>query len=186
MSDLNLYSITSAADVSCNVIALYKSAFPEEERRPVEKWLSLVGTTRFSLLELRQPDAGGTSSFIGLLTIWNFSSFVYVEHFAVSPELRGMGWGAVAIAVLKKRYGTLPIVLEVEPPESHTAKRRVRFYERQGFVLSIQPYLQPPYVPNGRWLPLCLMSTASAWVEQRFSAVKSVIYEQVYGFKETV
>ncbi|MBR7146301.1 MAG: GNAT family N-acetyltransferase, partial [Oscillospiraceae bacterium] len=52
--------------------------------------------------------------------------------FAVREDCRGSGIGS---ELLDELIGTLPhpICLEVEPPETEIAKRRIAFYERNGF-----------------------------------------------------
>lgn len=124
------------------LLELYIDAFPPEERRPVDKMPPADPAFNFYAV----GDAG-------LLTAWEFPDFTYVEHFAVYPHMRGSGIGSEALAALN---GT--VVLEVEPPETgEMARRRIAFYERNGFRLLDVDYLQPPYSPGLPSVPLRLM-----------------------------
>ena len=76
-----------------------------------------------------------------------------------------------------------PIVLEVEPPTTETARRRIAFYERNGFSLCERAYVQPPYRPweETEGLTLLLMTTAPDFLEEHFDEVRATIYAEVYG-----
>ncbi len=124
------------------LLKLYVEAFPPEERRPVEQM---------------PPDDRAFTFYavgdVGLLTAWEFDGYTYVEHFAVYPDKRGNGVGSQALAALSN-----PVILEVEPPESgEMARRRIAFYERNGFRLVDYDYMQPAYSPEFSAIPMKLM-----------------------------
>lgn len=155
---------------------LYVSAFPECERREVAEWEELPDDEPdFHVWEIRTD-----GNFAGFISVWTLSGFLYVEHFAVQDECRGKGCGALALAALRERYEGLPVVLEVEPPETDTARRRIAFYERNGFRLSPHDYLQPPYRKGGEWFPLRLMTTDTRYLDDNVETVCARIYNKVY------
>lgn len=141
--------------------ALYESSFPPAERRPWNDVVALHdGDGRF---EVHVLDVGGDVA--GMLTEWRFDTLRYVEHFAVFPSMRGGGVGARSIGMLLGA-DTRPVVLEVELPEGGAddmTRRRVRFYERCGFVsFPAFSYIQPPYSPGLPSLELMLMASSEA------------------------
>lgn len=159
---------------------LYESAFPECERRPTEAWLALMKN---------EPDfhvmAIGTESlFVGFLTYWQMSGYVYVEHFAIMPEARGGGIGEHMMWQFLQEHPRL--VLEAEPPTDEMARRRIAFYRRCGLEMSERPYEQPPYYPEAPSVPLVLMSTNPAWLEARFEEVRRAIARKVYGVDKSL
>ncbi len=159
---------------------LYVDSFPPAERRMVDDWRRLVegAVPAFRALSIVSSDA----DFLGFITCWDFRTFLYVEHFAVSPHSRGGGIGGKALDALLQMYGNRPFVLEVEPPVAEMAVRRIRFYERHGFVLSDLPYVQPCYAGNsGDGLPLNLMTTNGAFLYDNAAEVRGTIYREVYG-----
>ena len=154
----------------------YLASFPIEEQRPLPSIERLLADEpRFKALAILSRD-----TFIGLLTYWEFPAFVYIEHFAISPELRSLGHGAQALAHFVRSH-TLPIVLEAEPPTEAMAQRRVQFYTRNGFVLYAYDYYQPPYAPDRAGIPLRLMGTIPD--DPTFSAhVAHTLHREVYRF----
>lgn len=157
--------------------ALYENSFPPAERRP---WGDVValhdGDGRF---EVHVLDVGGDVA--GMLTEWRFDTLRYVEHFAVLPSMRGGGVGARAISQLLDA-DMRPVVLEVEIPEGDEddmTRRRVRFYERCGFMpFPSFRYIQPPYSPGLPSLELMLMaSSESVSLEE----ATRLLHTHVYG-----
>ena len=133
--------------------ALYLSAFPAEERRDL-RWQSLaLADADFFCTELRAAEV-----FVGLLSYWKpqNGAFLYVEHFALCPERRGQGYGGSALRLLAAQNA--PLLLEIEPPADDLTRRRLRFYERNGFRLLSHEHRQLPYQPHYPAVPLCLMA----------------------------
>lgn len=156
---------------------LMQTAFPSQERRDTE--LQRTYTDNQSRFHNNVLLDNGTP--IGLLTYWDFDTFLYIEHFAISSERRNKGYGQQALATLKAKQEGM-IVLEVEEPIDEITRRRVIFYQRQGFILQNYPYEQPPYRDGDEWFPMKIMSFQTEdFTEDTFLQVKSTIYQEVYG-----
>ena len=112
-----------------------------------------------------------------------FDDFYYVEHFAIDPTLRNGGYGKKTLDYLCKKLDR-PIVLEVEMPVEEMAKRRINFYQRQGFILWEKEYKQPPYKPGDNFLPMYLMVFGNLQCKQDFEMIKNKIHKEVYNVKE--
>ena len=97
----------------------------------------------------------------GFLAVWEFESFTYIEHFAVDPVLRNSGTGSAMLQELVRKYQK-QICLEVELPEDELTRRRIGFYERNGFVFNEYPYIQPPISKGKSPVPLRIMTYGSA------------------------
>ena len=115
----------------------------------------------------------------GFLAVWEFESFIYIEHFAVDPSLRNSGTGSAMLKELVKQYQK-PICLEVELPEDELTRRRIGFYERNGFVFNEYPYIQPPISKGKSPVPLRIMTYGSAITQDTFEEMKRVLYQRVY------
>ena len=158
---------------------IYNEAFPPEERR---EWDDIVkrSASADSPMEFFNVMYRGRKA--GLITCWRFEDFDYVEHFAVDPKLRGRGVGAAAIEALAAMSAGrgVPVVLEVELPETgRDAVRRIGFYERCGFKAHKDfKYVQPPYGPGLPEVELMLM-TCGPKVD--LDKVTDVLHSQVYG-----
>ncbi len=219
---MKLLPIQTSDAQYADVERLLVAAFPPEERRPLPKQREYTDYN-----PLFQPYAvvDEAGEFIGLVTCWRLgekghdgecekesanNAFLYVEHLATVPAVRGKGYGAQIIELLRAQYADKPIVLEVEPPVDGTldvdtiqspssydiiqsssndiTHRRIRFYRRCGFELwKDKEYIQPPYSAELPSVPLLLMSCDSLdgrnhLDEQRdFDCVKTEIHSEVYG-----
>lgn len=153
---LSLRDIHDSSAVPERIVELYVSSFPPDERRPVDSIRKLIddhGPFHFSLIRSGRKT-------VGFITWWILEKGVYVEHFAMSPELRSRGLGRLSMerfCTLNKAHG---VILEVEMPGSNEmADRRIKFYERCGFRShpAIE-YIQPPYTPSSQPVELMLMT----------------------------
>ena len=116
--------------VGAGVEALLEEAFPAEERRDMEEVRQLLGKTSLELLTLEEEDRVQ-----GLLMLWNLEGLMFLENFAVDAGLRGRGIGARMLEYVWEHWKK-PMLLEVEPPEGDMQRRRIGFYERNGFCLN--------------------------------------------------
>ena len=155
--------------------ALMCLSFPEEERRSREGFLRLCRECPYyKIYTLFEGDA-----LIAFLTVWEFDSFTFGDHFAVLPEKRGAGLGSKLLSEIKQS-SKLPFIIEVELPENEIAKRRIGFYERNGFNLCDFDYLLPPMQQGCSALPMKIMSFPSSLSSQEFEPIKAQIYKTVY------
>nr|WP_165864884.1 GNAT family N-acetyltransferase [Rufibacter latericius] len=153
---------------------MYEEAFPVEERRSLHQQRNLLGNPAYQFASILYLD-----EFAGLFGIWHLPGVTFLEHFAILPNLRGKGVGQEALQHLIKKSSPISI-LEVEPPLTDTAKRRISFYERAGFHLNPFEYWQPPYEENKPWVKLQLMSSPNFLKANEFEAMKGQLYKSVY------
>lgn len=152
---------------------LYLDSFPPEERRP---WTDIADGHG---PELHMIFADG--DFAGFVTTWDLGTWTYIEHFAIMPERRGGGIGALVLTALKN-MDSRPLLLEAEPScESNPmATRRIEFYRRNGFHLLDYNYIQPPYTAGLPPVPLRLMCTdADADARAAENALHTRVYKTV-------
>ncbi len=133
---------------------LYIESFLEEERRPVDEMWKLYEESKAQFFILL---AVSENKRVGFFTYWDLEDFIFAEHLAVSSNFRSGGYGSKIINLFKENI-FLPIVLEVEPPETEIAKRRIGFYQRLGFEVWNVEYRQPSYHQDGKSYPMKLMS----------------------------
>lgn len=152
-----------------------EGSFPPEEYRTYQGQKALLGDEKYTVYVARE----GTKP-KAFISMWDLGDFAFLEHFVVDPAYRGQGLGA---QVLQEVCGLLPgpVCFEVEPPQTETAKRRIAFYQRNGFCLNDHPYIQPPYAKGREGLPLLIMSRGGKIPAERFEKMKEAIYKTVYG-----
>lgn len=156
---------------------LLHTAFPEAERRDdgKQRWNTDYETRFHCLLATDNQEP------VGLLTYWNFDTFIYIEHLATAPHLRGQGRGKEMVCTFLEEHKPRPIVLEVEIPVDEMSHRRIRFYERCGLHLWECDYRQPPYHNSDGWLPMYLMASPILSMEEDYLRIQNCIHQEVYG-----
>lgn len=151
-------------------------SFPKEEYRDFEDFKHIASIQNEFVANIvrvnEQP--------IGILNFWQFTSFIFIEHFAILPENRDKGMGRLVLkSFLEKTQ--LPIILEVELPESEIQKRRVAFYKQLGFRLWTSKYVQPPYHQGSEVIPMQLMCFGNLEETEHFKHIRALLYRVVYN-----
>lgn len=151
--DITVYTDWSqlGPEKAAAVQALLETSFPPEERRSIAE---IRDNVNGPWLELVAAEENG--SLYGMLTVWDLGEFTFLEHFAVASEVRGKGIGTRILDFVAE-YWDKPTVLEVEHPTGWMERRRIGFYERNGFHLSDYPYLMPDLNGGDSPVPLLLM-----------------------------
>ena len=173
---MNFERIGAAHPLFDASLALYEASFPPNERRTRDDHLRALQDADFVPL-----GAVEDGRLLADIFLWKTDGFVYLEHFAVQPELRSHGTGG---KILEQLLDTQQLfLLEIEPPEDPLTCRRKRFYERNG--LHAQPYrhVQLPFQGGGEIQPLVIMaqqelSPAQCREFQRFLLDRVVLYTQ--------
>ena len=113
---------------------------------------------------------------VGLIILWDFPDFAFLEYLLIFEEYRNLGYGSIALKILKKRYKR--IVLEAERPIDIIKKRRIDFYLRNGFYISDKEYVQPSYGENKNSVDMYLLTYPRKM--DCLNIVKE-IYKEVYN-----
>lgn len=177
MDNIVIYSKSNMIDKSMydQLFSLLEFSFPASERRNYKGQLGEFQEEQFRSI-CYIPDG-----LKGFLNYWDFGDFIYVEHFAVSPELRGQGTGTALIGELRSIVGNRTLVLEAEPlADSNIAQRRIGFYERLGFVLNEYDYIQPVMMEGEEPIPLVIMSSPDKLSESEYTLIRDCLYKEVY------
>lgn len=118
---------------------LYEESFPRNERRSYDHQRTAFHSPHYYMGLYVEGDRVN-----GLLGYWEFDDYIYIEHLAVNPSLRGGGYGTRILAgLIDTTEKTL--ILEIEPVESEYTMKRFRFYERLGFKTNPYAHIQPLY-----------------------------------------
>jgi len=155
---------------------IYETAFPPIERRDFNKVIDLIADNRFQLSAIKFEN-----EVVGMLSKWDFESFVYIEHFAISKIFRGIGLGSQVIQNIIQQENR-QIVLEVELATDEISLKRIKFYTQFGFGICPEPYIQPPYDKGKETLPMLIMAKPAINSGLEFQKIKATLHQQVYGF----
>ena len=179
---MNFVTYSSAQPIpeeaAAQLLSLMREAFPPAERRTDEEFRQLFSHPQVQILCAREGE-----QLHGFLFLWVLHDFVFVENFAVRPASRNLGLGSGMLRQLKERF-PLPVILEVEPPEDELTRRRVAFYQRNGFHLNACEYYLPClHEEIERSVPLKIMSAPAPLPEEVCLQAIDVLYRTVYEEK---
>ena len=160
------------------IYAIMEASFPPDERRTFAEQRRLMDQTQYKIYAERAQ----SGAIVAFLAVWEFETFVFLEHLAVTEQCRNQGLGARLLQEVCKRYG-LPACLEVEPPTDQLTRRRVGFYQRNGFVLNEYDYVQPSISAGRQPVPLMLMTSPTALTVMEFETIRQKLYRTVYNLK---
>lgn len=153
----------------------YEESFPANERRAFTNLLKLLSCPDMHLCGLVEQDR-----LVGFIIYWHWSELVFVEHFAIDPNQRGQRLGQQALDKLLALNSPY-FILEVELPQDDISRRRIQFYERQGFYLNLFNYNQPPYKLGMPEIPMHLMSIPAIENQETFTLLSALIKARVYN-----
>ena len=157
-----------------SVREIYEASFPPKERREFFQLKQLISDRELFVNQIITDK----NIVAGLCIFWVFNEFAFIEHLAVKPELRGIGIGEEALSVLREKFKI--ILLETELPVDEISKRRIKFYERNGFSLLERQYFQPSYGNNKPEVELKIMSTDENISNEKLDEYLLQIRKKVY------
>lgn len=157
------------------VYSLLEKSFPDDEYRTYDEQKALLADPAYSVYVL-YDESRNVKAFI---SVWDLDEFTFIEHFAVHPEHRNRGIGSAVLNEVLKMFSKT-VCLEVEPPETQTAGRRIGFYERNGFCLNEYPYTQPPISRGKKAIPLLIMTSGRKVERAAFERIRERLYARVY------
>lgn len=152
--------------------ALYEISFPKHEQRIFERQAALMKNPLYHFDVILEAGA-----FAGILLHWEGSGYSYVEHFAVSPSLRGKSIGSGALGRFSENRPL--VVLEIDPPADEISVRREQFYRRLGFRSNSYLHLHPAYRPEFSPHELVVMSCPREMTEEEYRLFQRELAETV-------
>lgn len=150
-------------------------SFPLDEYRSYEDHKALLDDPHYTVYTCCDGE-----DLMGFLAVWEFEAFGFIEHFAVAPRYRNRGLGGRMLKDLAERLAK-QLCLEVEPPQTSMACRRIGFYQRNGFYLNDYAYTQPSLGVGRKEIPLRIMTSGSPVDQQTFERIREVLYSNVYN-----
>lgn len=139
-------------------LKLYNASFPTDERREYKDAEHLANFIKMKGGKFHALAVKDGEDFLGFISYWTFEGYVYIEHFAVVPENRGRNIGHKLLNHVIREVSP-NVLLEVELPTTDEAKRRIKFYERNGFRTREEiKYIQPAYSSNQKPVEMLLMT----------------------------
>lgn len=160
-----------------NVWTLYEESFPEAERRKRTDHLRACTDSRFFPLS-----AWEGRELIGLMFFWEWNSYRYLEHLAVTPSLRGHGYGSRMLRDLRDSEHT--VILEVDPLINELSVRRLQLYERAGYMLTPYRFVHLPYRIEAEAQELLILSYPNMITKEQHNDFLRFVNEEVIHYCE--
>lgn len=102
---------------------IYTASFPLFEQRTEEQQEQAFQSPNYHLVVYLKDNL-----FIGFISYWDFSTYVYIEHFAIHENFRGQGYGGLLLEDFNKRLNKI-ILLEIDPITDEISSKRLKFYK---------------------------------------------------------
>lgn len=153
---------------------LMDESFPKAEIRNFKGQEELLQNPHYNVYVLRE-----NSEILAFFAEWENEFCRFLEHLAVNKKYRSQGLGSKTLQAYNL-LSSKPVVLEVEPPEDEIQKRRVKFYERNGFHLSSYGYIQPVINEGYESVPLVMMTYPEPLNNETLEEVKKWLDQTVY------
>lgn len=114
------------------VMELYESAFPKEEKKPFAVMEMLAKEGKMELTAIVEEE-----TWLGLAFFMICDRNVILDYFAISPALRSGGYGGRAVKKIMERFQDKKLIFEIEKLDEGAEnavdrRRRKRFYLRNG------------------------------------------------------
>ena len=94
MNQFKIHRINNSEDMAfAEFWRIYTTSFPLFERRLIKQQTAIFNKSRYQL-DVYSVD----NHFVGFISHWIAKEFTFIEHLAISPQLRSKGFGN---AVLK-------------------------------------------------------------------------------------
>lgn len=161
------------------IYTMIVDSFPSHEVRTYEEQKGLLDNPKFHIYVMEDA-VGAVKAFI---SVWDVANHGFVDHFAVSPQFRNEGLGSKILEELRQLLDCL-LFLEVDLPETEIAKRRIGFYERNGYTLNPYLYQLPALTPESQPVTLGIMSTDGMMSQETFQSLQQDLLATVYGVME--
>lgn len=142
--------------------AIYSVSFPVFEQRTKGQQQLAFASSQYHLDGYWDED-----ELIGFIAYWAFDRYIYVEHFAIKPGIRGCGYGGQILVDVKQRIGKR-ILLEIDPVTDEVSAARLHFYELHGFALNLYAHTHPAYRQDYEAHPLVILTTEGTISEDEY------------------
>lgn len=151
---ITLTRITDADNpILAELLPIYIEAFPPRERRNEEQLKRLINESsnmHFNVVLLEGKTAG-------LFVYWDMSDFFFLEHLAISANMRNHKTGQHVLNWIAENLNELRL-MEVEPITSDEfAPRRIAYYKRNSYKILDKSYQQPSYSDRNMHYPMWIM-----------------------------
>lgn len=156
---------------------IYKGSFPIFEQRDIDNQIKALKDDKFNCRVYLEDD-----NVIGILFFWQWENYRYIEHFAISKDMRGKNYGSKILnEFCKESYLT---ILEIDPPIDKVSISRLNFYEKLGFLINKYNHIHPPYRAGYKGHDLKVLSYKEFLDDKTYNEFNNFLKEKVMIYSE--
>lgn len=155
---------------------LYRLSFPIFEQRTEEQQMQAFLSPSYHLTVYAEEE-----TFVGFIAYWEFTHYLYIEHFAIHPDLRGKGYGSIVLKTLQDGYDKR-LLLEIDPVTDDISAKRLHFYELNGFTANPYPHVHPPYREGFHGHDLIVLTTKGGITLDEYKQFATDLQDAVMRF----
>ncbi len=176
----------------------YVKDFPIEEQKKKNLLVQLLKSGEYQLYFICFPNMKYINAknldFIGYVfsRVDENKKCVFIDYIAICENYRNCRYGSIALTRIKEKYPKYALIFEIEKPNNDDfnsiARRRKRFYEKNGALTLNKKYIFP--TEDGRGLPMDLMIIPGRDFHYNKDTVVSFVEETIKyihtDFKDTI
>ena len=156
------------------VWTIYENSFPQSEMRTLSNLRDVMQGEHCKIAAYHV-----NGDVIGFIVYWEYSSFVYVEFFAVSNLKRNGGYGSYIIRDFIEDFKSKPIILEIDNICDDISKRRHGFYVREGFLLNDFKHAPTAYNDINDTLNLHIMTYQQLISQEQYDEFYNILVSDI-------
>lgn len=156
---------------------IYKSSFPIFEQRTLKSQTDVLENKQYYCSVICEND-----ELIGILFYWEYDKYRYIEHLAISKELRGKNYGSKILE--KFCQSNKNTILEIDIPIDDISIKRLNFYSKLGFKIQNFEHIHPPYRKEYEGHSLKVMSYNKDLSEEEYYIFNEFLNKTVMKFSE--
>ena len=153
---------------------IYQNSFPKSELRTLSNLREVMQGEYCKVVAYHHD-----GSVVGFIVYWEYSSFAYIEFFAVSQEKRSGGYGSYIINDFISDFRHKPIILEIDNICDDISKRRFDFYVREGFILNDFKHTTTAYDNINETLKLHILTYQELISREQYDEFYSILVDDI-------
>ncbi len=156
---------------------IYRSSFPIFEQRDIDSQMKAMKDDKFNCRVYIENDI-----VIGILFFWQWKNYRYIEHFAISKDIRGKNYGSKILSEFcTEQYLN---ILEIDLPIDKVSISRLNFYERLGFLINKYDHIHPPYRLGYKGHDLKVLSYKNFLDDKEYNEFNNFLRQKVMIYSE--
>ncbi len=177
---LSLIDVKNNSEYIDKSRVVYNEAFLPEERWNFDLTIENRENFNYTFYSIVDDE---NNNFVGIVMIWTFDEFYYIEYIAIDKNLRGNNYGSKAISNVLDMLNDKFTVLEVEPYDlNEIAKKRIEWYKRFDFILSDYEYNMPSIDKENKasTIKMQIMTNKEIKSKDEFDNITKILIDNVY------